>query len=228
MRVKQAWGKPEIHGAWHRLSESEDGEEEQKRGATMMMTCEVDLAFIRLSPVLTDTYDQSLKGIITLYTLWSKSLASCDSRLHTNTDLLASWKFFWCVHVSVHTHSWVKKCGCVCMHPFSVKSWTNPGTWFSHSMKPKQSSLWQSAAVKIQLLKETREQADGAKKISPPTSGSNGHLFNLWTITPLPSFPKRRLKHDPKQIQLFCVVLIECTHTHLSSRASLASSILST
>lgn len=103
---------------------------------------------------------------------------------------------------------------CVCACAFSVKSLTNPEIYFFHSMQPKQSSLWQRAAVKIQLhqkKKKRRKQADGAKKIgsvSPTASGSKGHLFNLKTITLLPSFPEHRLKHIPSGLS--CSVRVCC------------------
>lgn len=145
--------------------------------------------------------------IVTSLTLLSKSLSSCDSHLHTNTDLLASWKFFWCV------------CVCVCgrARPFIVRGLTNPGTWFSHSTQPKQSGPWQRAAVKIQLLKETKGGRSKENQLStPPTRPASGRQwspFNLRTITLLPSFPNQRLKHNPNWFS-GSVLFWFSVHTH--------------
>ena len=103
-----------------------------------------------------------------------------------------------------------KKCVCVRAYASSSKSLTNPGIWFSHSMKPKQSGPWQRAAVKIQLLKRGENRpTEQRKRLSiPPASGSKGHLFNLKTITLLPSFPNHRLKHIPRGLS--CSVTVCC------------------
>lgn len=127
----------------------------------------LNLAFIQLSSVLTNTWLHQvwlvLNLIVTSHTLLSKSLASCDSHLHTNIDLLASWKFFLCVCVWTYM-CLSKKCICVCARAFSVKSLMNPGIWFSHSMQPKQSGPWQNTAVKIQLLKREENRPTEQRK----------------------------------------------------------------
>lgn len=161
--------------------------------------------------------------IVTSLTLLSKSLSSCDSHLHTNTDLLASWKFFWCV------------CVCVCgrARPFIVRGLTNPGTWFSHSTQPKQSGPWQRAAVKIQLLKETKGGRSKENQLSTPPPpvqplAGNGHLLTCEQLRYYRASQTSGSNIIPTDSAALCCFDLVYTHTHLSSRASRASSILST
>lgn len=110
--------------------------------------------------------------IVTSLTLLSKSLSSCDSHLHTNTDLLASWKFFWCVcvcvFVAVHVHSlW--------------EAWQIQEPDFLTAHSQNNQALGREPQLKYSFLR--KRKADGAKKISsvlpPPVQplAGNGHLL---------------------------------------------------
>ena len=105
------------------------------------------------------------------------------------------------------TYAWAS----VCVHAHSEwKAWRILESDFLTAWGQKNPALGRAWQLKYSSLREgkTSRQSKENRFSIPPASGSKGHLFNLKTITLLPSFPNHRLKHIPRGLS--CSVSVCC------------------
>lgn len=105
------------------------------------------------------------------------------------------------------TCAWVS----VCVHAHSERNaWRILESDFLTAWGKNNPALGRAWQLKYSSLREgkTSRQSKENRFSIPPASGSKGHLFNLKTITLLPSFPNHRLKHIPRGLS--CSVSVCC------------------